>query len=116
MTHLEQTASPGTERGMPTPGLRRSLEQYAGCNPHAVASGSKAQMMYFVEDAKADIATLARELLSCRTVAPTMLEALKEVRKFHHTFAMNGSVHKAVIDAIALAEGRTPTETKGGAK
>lgn len=39
--------------------LRRSLATYQACSPNAVASGSKAQMMYFVEDAKADIATLA---------------------------------------------------------
>lgn len=42
--------------------LRRSLDSYRGCLADAVASGSKAQMMYFVEDAKADIATLAASL------------------------------------------------------
>ncbi len=38
--------------------LKRQPVQYEGCTPKAIASGSEAQMMYFVEDAKADIATL----------------------------------------------------------
>lgn len=38
--------------------LRRKPEQYAGASPKAIAGGSTAQMMYFVEDANADIATL----------------------------------------------------------
>ena len=38
--------------------LKRKPEQYAGASPNAIASGSKAQMMYFVEDAKSDIAAL----------------------------------------------------------
>lgn len=42
--------------------MRRSLERYQLCSADAIASGSKAQMMYFVEDAKADIATLAHSL------------------------------------------------------
>lgn len=41
--------------------LQRTLEQYANCTASGVAGGSKAQMMYFVEDAKKDIATLAEE-------------------------------------------------------
>lgn len=46
--------------------MRRALEQYASCSPDAIASGSKAQMMYFVEDAKADIALLAEQLDDAR--------------------------------------------------
>jgi len=41
--------------------LQRTLEQYANCTASGVAGGSKAQMMYFVENAKKDIATLAEE-------------------------------------------------------
>lgn len=37
----------------------RKLSQYAGCTPEAVSGGSPAQMMFFVRDAKADIAFLA---------------------------------------------------------
>ena len=53
--------------------LRRSLESYQGCAANAVASGSKAQMMYFVEDAKADIDTLATSLADVLRI----LEAVK---------------------------------------
>lgn len=41
--------------------LVRTLAGYAGCSADAIASGSKAQVMYFIDDAKADIATLADE-------------------------------------------------------
>lgn len=41
--------------------MRRSLERYAATSPQEVARGSYAQMAYFAEDAKADIATLADE-------------------------------------------------------
>lgn len=40
--------------------MRRSVQSYALCKPSAVSGGSPAQMLYFVDDAKADIATLAR--------------------------------------------------------
>ena len=39
--------------------MRRTVQSYAGCIPSAVASGSAAQMQFFVADAKADIAVLA---------------------------------------------------------
>ncbi|CDP51965.1 hypothetical protein [Devosia sp. DBB001] len=39
--------------------LRRTVATYEAIHPEAVASGSKAQMMYFIEDATADIANLA---------------------------------------------------------
>lgn len=44
--------------------LERSLEQWAGGKPAVIAEGSKAQMMYFIEDAQKDIAALAREVAS----------------------------------------------------
>ena len=42
--------------------LNRDLILYEKCSPEAVAQGSAAQMFYFVQDAKADIATLATRL------------------------------------------------------
>ncbi|WDR03657.1 hypothetical protein PSQ19_06190 [Devosia algicola] len=39
--------------------MNRTLEQYRDCTAQGVASGSTAQMQYFVDDAKADIAELA---------------------------------------------------------
>jgi hypothetical protein len=42
--------------------MRRKLDQYSNCSPTAIAEGSRAQMMHFVEDAKADIASLAKAL------------------------------------------------------
>lgn len=42
------------------------------------------------------------------SAAPDMLEALRNAeRMFEHTFAMNGTVHKQMIAAIAKAEGRS---------
>lgn len=42
--------------------LTRNPSQYAQCSPKAISEGSPAQMMFFVEDAKKDIAALAREI------------------------------------------------------
>lgn len=42
--------------------MKRTLEQYAATSPRAVADGSPAQMFYFVQDAKADIAELAAKV------------------------------------------------------
>ncbi|NLS03570.1 hypothetical protein HGP14_09390 [Rhizobium sp. P32RR-XVIII] len=41
--------------------LERSVEQWAGCDANAIASGSKAQMMHFVQDAKKDIAAFSSD-------------------------------------------------------
>jgi hypothetical protein len=46
--------------------MKRTLEQYANTSPRAVADGSPAQMFYFVQDAKADIAELAATLAEQR--------------------------------------------------
>lgn len=56
--------------------MKRSLDRYAGTSPEAVASGSSAQMMYFVEDAKADIAVLAAENQSLRKIISDCAAAL----------------------------------------
>ena len=42
--------------------MRRSLDQYKNAVPQAVADGSRAQMIYFVEDAQMDILELYRAL------------------------------------------------------
>ncbi|CDM57637.1 putative predicted protein [Rhizobium favelukesii] len=39
----------------------RTLERYAACSAKAIAEGSLAQVMYFIDDAKKDIATLAAD-------------------------------------------------------
>lgn len=39
--------------------MRRAAESYRRCVAHVIANGSNAQMIYFIEDAKADIAALA---------------------------------------------------------
>lgn len=48
------------------PTLRRTLDQYAKCTSNAVCGGSRAQMHYFVDDAKHDIAALASALAAER--------------------------------------------------
>lgn len=53
--------------------LRRPLASYRDCQGSAVASGSTAQVTIFVEDAKADIATLAASLADMLRI----LEAVK---------------------------------------
>ncbi len=57
-------------------GLRRTLASYEACKANPIASGSKAQMMYFIEDAKADIATLATAL----EASQAEVERLKQER------------------------------------
>jgi hypothetical protein len=59
--------------------LRRPLATYEACKPDAVASGSQAQMMKFVDDAQADIASLAAALGECQQVLAMMIapEAIK---------------------------------------
>lgn len=42
--------------------LKRKLTQYSNCSPDAIAQGSSAQMMYFVADAKHDIAILSARI------------------------------------------------------
>lgn len=39
--------------------MRRAPESYRRCVAHVIANGSTGQMIYFIEDAKADIAALA---------------------------------------------------------
>lgn len=46
--------------------LVRSIDGYEKCTPRAVSDGSPAQMFYFVEDAKKDIATLVKSLRQAR--------------------------------------------------
>ena len=42
--------------------LVRNPSQYAQCSPKAIAEGSIAQMLHFVEDAKKDIVSLSHEV------------------------------------------------------
>jgi hypothetical protein len=53
-------------RELKPPFLKRALSQYEGASPNAIASGSTAQMIFFIEDAKHDIAALASELQRTR--------------------------------------------------
>jgi hypothetical protein len=45
--------------------MRRSIERYAACDAKAIAGGSEAQTIFFIEDAKADIRELAAALQEC---------------------------------------------------
>jgi hypothetical protein len=58
----DNTAENAASARTALPTLRRTLDQYANCTPAAVSGGSQAQMYYFVEDAKHDIAALAEAL------------------------------------------------------
>jgi len=61
--------------------LQRTLQQYANCTASGVVGGSKAQMMYFVEDAKKDIATLSSALAAKDAENERLRLALKEARE-----------------------------------
>lgn len=60
--------------------LNRSLEAYRKCDPHAVSSGSQAQMAIFVEDAKADIEQLGSALRLCQSALANLIrpDAIKD--------------------------------------
>lgn len=46
--------------------MKRKLSQYANCTARAVSDGSPAQVYHFVEDAKHDIAEMAKALRTAR--------------------------------------------------
>ena len=51
--------------------MRRAFSQYECCSPEAISQGSQAQVMFFVRDAKHDIAAL-------RASEAELVEALRE--------------------------------------
>jgi hypothetical protein len=73
------------------PTLRRSLDQYANCTPAAVSGGSQAQMAYFVEDAKHDIAALVQALREAEKVIRLGLLLISEERGWGTYPRMEGS-------------------------
>ena len=87
--------------------LVRTAQSYRDCQPNAVASGSKAQMMYFVEDAKADIATL----LSTLDTARAEIERLgRELEHFTKSGIVEVSIRNpSVADYMRHWEGRVET-------
>lgn len=52
--------------------MMRTVEQYAKCDPYAIITGSHAQVLYFMKDAKADIAELAAENKRLREALETV--------------------------------------------
>lgn len=42
--------------------LERSIEQYRNCNPEVIAEGSKAQVLFALQDSRKDILALAAEV------------------------------------------------------
>lgn len=53
--------------------LERTLQQYENGAPSLIADGSRAQVIYFIADAKKDVATLARHLELLATAAKAVL-------------------------------------------
>ena len=78
--------------------LRRAVATYEACSANEVASGSKAQMIYFVEDAQKDIGALA-------DLVQDMATALREA-----TAALQGADLGSVIDLDYLGELITKAE------
>lgn len=85
--------------------LRRPLATYQGCSPKAVASGSTAQMMYFVEDAKADIATLAQATVEISAAAADYAKLIQVENFDRNDIAVHGAYERlrVAIDAVAKA-------------
>ncbi len=75
--------------------MKRALAQYEGCSPDAIASGSKAQMMYFVEDAKADIAQLHAALTKAQKALAMIVSP-------------NAIARSSIIDAFANLKSSAP--------
>lgn len=67
--------------------MRRNPDSYKHCKPEAVASGSEAQMVYFVDDAKADIEAL--------------LEVVEAMAKFSGR-NNNAALKQMAIDALKV--------------
>ena len=65
--------------------MRRSLRRYRDCTPEAVSGGSKAQMLHFVSDAKADIAELASALSDCQRALAMLIapDAIRQTTVIH---------------------------------
>lgn len=53
--------------------LERTLQQYEYGAPSLIADGSRAQVIYFITDAKRDVATLARHLELLSAAAKSVL-------------------------------------------
>lgn len=53
--------------------LERTLRQYENGTPSLIADGSRAQVIYFIADAKKDVATLARHLELLANAAKAVL-------------------------------------------
>lgn len=67
--------------------LKRSIDQYEGCSPDTISTGSQAQMQYFVADAKHDIAALTDALKNF-----TEGRNISYVEALHHARALLSQV------------------------
>jgi hypothetical protein len=92
--------------------LNRSITAYQACDPQAVASGSKAQMANFIEDAKSDIAMLGRALQLCqRTLADLIKPDVIRDTSALHAFAQVVEAESVARHALAASpeyEGKKP--------
>jgi cell division septum initiation protein DivIVA len=71
--------------------LERSLDQWAGGKASVIAEGSKAQVMYFIEDAQKDIAALAAEISRLTAENAELLYKLQD---------LEASVSDRIDDAV----------------
>lgn len=86
-------------------GLRRSLHRYQGCKAEAIAAGSQAQMMHFVDDAKSDIATLSDALRNAQQVLAILIDPdsqhVSSMQVFAQATAAEAKARAALIEAGA---------------
>lgn len=81
--------------------LQRSIQQWSGCDPKAIATQSKAAITFAFEDAKADIAELAGQ----RSVLIALLAECYEVLA-----TLDEPEVKELMSAIDSAIGNKPTQ------
>jgi len=79
--------------------LVRTLSGYAGCSAYEIASRPIPMVMYFINDAKADIATLAAENERLRNALAMIAAETKESNE-----PIGRSVFKALATCGEIAE------------
>jgi hypothetical protein len=87
--------------------LKRPLSSYANCTARAISDGSPAQVFHFVEDAKHDIAAMAKALEWYGEQAEAAAR---------HTIVINPKALEAVVTCLSLDGGgraRSALQTEG---
>jgi hypothetical protein len=83
--------------------MRRDPSQYANCSPDAISQGSQAQMRFFVDDAKHDIALLVARVAELEAANMTLNENLRQ--NYDAFTAMRNDINEIVGNMVSQDEG-----------